>query len=44
MPRRECENDIKMNLKERFWHGMDWISLAQERDTWLAVENMVTNL
>jgi hypothetical protein len=26
------------------WVGMDWIDLAQDRDQWTAVVNMVMNL
>jgi hypothetical protein len=26
------------------WGGMDWIDLVQERDQWMALVNMVTNL
>jgi hypothetical protein len=37
-------DNIKMDLKETGWDGMDWIDLAQERDKWRAPENMVMNL
>jgi hypothetical protein len=26
-------NDIKMDLQEAGWGGMDWIDLAEDRDT-----------
>jgi hypothetical protein len=26
------------------WRGMDWIDLAQDRDWWKALKNMVVNL
>jgi hypothetical protein len=26
------------------WNGMDWIDLAQDRDQWRALMNMVMNL
>jgi hypothetical protein len=34
----------KMNLREIGWDGMDWIDLAQDRDLWRALVNMVMNL
>jgi hypothetical protein len=33
-----------MYLKEIGWDGMDWIDLAQDRDPWRALVNMVMNL
>jgi hypothetical protein len=30
-PRRRWENNIKMDLPEVGWGGMDWINLAQDR-------------
>jgi hypothetical protein len=35
-PRRRCEDNIKMDVQEVGWRGMDWIDLAQERDRWRA--------
>jgi hypothetical protein len=43
-PRRRCVDNIKMNLGEIGWDGMDWIELAQDRDQWRALVNTVTNL
>jgi hypothetical protein len=37
-------NNIKMDLGERGWNGMDWIDLAQDRDQWRALVNAVMNL
>jgi hypothetical protein len=37
-------NNIKMHLRERGWEGMDWLDLAQDKDQWRALENMVMNL
>jgi hypothetical protein len=37
-------DDIKMDLREIGWGGTDWIDLAQDRDQWRAVMNMVMNL
>ena len=33
-PRRRWEDNIKMNLQEVGWGGMDWIELAQDGDKW----------
>jgi hypothetical protein len=33
-----------MDLGERGWVGVDWIRLAQDRDKWIAVVNVVMNL
>jgi hypothetical protein len=35
-PRRRVDN-IKMDLREIGWDGMDWIDLAQDRDQWRAL-------
>jgi hypothetical protein len=43
-PRHRCENNIKMDLKEIGWEGMDWIHLTQDRDQWWALLNIVLNL
>ena len=32
-----------MDLLEVGWWGMDWIDLAQDRDRWRAVVNVVMN-
>jgi len=40
-PRRGWENNIKINIQELGWGGMDWIDLAQDRDRWLALLNAV---
>jgi hypothetical protein len=31
-PRRRWVDNIKMDLREIGWDGMDWIDLAQDRD------------
>jgi hypothetical protein len=42
--RRRCENNIKMDLREIGWGGMDWIDLAWDREKWSALVNTVMNL
>jgi hypothetical protein len=42
-PRRRCEDNIKVNLREVGWGNIDWINLAQGRDRWRAVVNSVMN-
>jgi hypothetical protein len=43
-PRRKWEDNIMMDLQEVGWGGMDWIDLAQDRDSWQALVNAVINL
>jgi hypothetical protein len=43
-PRRRWKDNIRMDLREIGWGGMDWIDLAQDRDQWRAVVNTVMNL
>jgi hypothetical protein len=42
-PRHRWENNIKMDLQEVGCGCMDWIELAQDRDRWRALVNMVMN-
>jgi hypothetical protein len=42
--RLRWEDDVKMNLKEMGWDGMDWIHLAEGRDKWQAAVNTVMNV
>jgi hypothetical protein len=37
-------DNIKMDLREIGWDGMDWINLAEDRDQWRALVNAVINL
>jgi len=43
-PRRRWEDNIKMDLHEVGFLGMDWIELAQDRAWWRALVNVVMNL
>jgi hypothetical protein len=36
-------DNIKMDLREIGWVGMDWIDLAEDRDQWRALVNTVMN-
>jgi hypothetical protein len=37
-------DNIKMDVKEIGWDGIDWIELAQDWDQWRALVNKVMNL
>jgi hypothetical protein len=43
-PRYRSEDNIKMDLGEIGWSGVDWIDMAQDRDQLRALVNMVVNL
>ena len=43
-PRHRWEDNIKMDLQEVGYKGMDWIELAQDRDRWWALVSAVMNL
>jgi hypothetical protein len=43
-PRRRWEDNVRMDLREIGWGGVDWIDLAQDRDQWRALVNTVMNL
>jgi hypothetical protein len=43
-PRLRWEDDIKMDLQEVVWWGMDWIDLAEDRDRWRGLVNAAMNL
>jgi len=42
-PRHILEDTIKIDLRETGLEGVDWIHLAQERDQWWALVNIVMN-
>jgi hypothetical protein len=43
-PRCRWVDYIKMDLRKIGWCGMDCIDLAQDKDQWRALVNMVLNL
>jgi hypothetical protein len=43
-PRRRWVDNIKMELREMGWDGVDWTDLAQDRHQWRALVNMLMNL
>jgi hypothetical protein len=42
--RRRWGDNIKMDLREIGWDGVDWVDLAQDRDQWRPLVNTVMNL
>jgi hypothetical protein len=42
--RRRWVDNIKMDLREIGWGGMDWIDLDRGRDQWRALVNTIMNL
>jgi hypothetical protein len=43
-PRRRLVDNVKMDLREIQWGGMDWIDLAHDRDRWRALVCTVMKL
>jgi hypothetical protein len=43
-PRHGWVDNIKIDIRETDWDGMDWINLAQDRDQERALLNTVMNL
>jgi hypothetical protein len=43
-PRRRWVDNIRMDLGEIGWDGVEWVDLAQDRDQWRALVNTVMNL
>jgi hypothetical protein len=43
-PRHRWVDNIKTDLGEVRWDGVDWIGLAQDRDKWRALVNSVLKL
>jgi hypothetical protein len=42
--RRRWEDNIKVDIQEMGWSGVDWIELAEDGDRWRALVNAVMNL
>jgi hypothetical protein len=42
-PRHRCVDNIKMDLRETGWGGMEWIDLTLDRDQRRALVNTVMN-
>jgi hypothetical protein len=43
-PTRRWVDNIRMDLGETGWGGVDWVGLAQDRGKWRALVNAVMNL
>jgi hypothetical protein len=41
--RHRWEDNVKMDLRETGWGGMDWIDLAEDNNQWRALLNTVMN-
>jgi hypothetical protein len=42
-PRCRWADNIKIDLQEVGYEGMDWIDLAQDRDSWQAIVSTIMN-
>jgi hypothetical protein len=43
-PRCRWDDNIRMDLREIWWEGVDWMHLAEDRDQRQALVNTVMNL
>jgi hypothetical protein len=43
-PRRRWVDNIKMDVREIGWDGVDWMDNPQDRDQWRALVSTVLNL
>jgi hypothetical protein len=43
-PRRRWVDNIKMDLTQIGWDGVDWMDMAQDRNQWRALVNTVLKL
>jgi hypothetical protein len=42
--RRRWVDNTKIILRDIGWDGVDWMDMAQDRDQWRALVNMILNL
>ena len=42
-PRRRWKDNLKMDVQEVGCGGLDWIDVAQDRERWRALVNVVMN-
>jgi len=43
-PRHRWEDNIRMDLREMMWGGVDWMHLGQNRGQWRALVNTGMNV
>ena len=43
-PRRRCEDNIRMDLKEIGFNTRNWVDSAQDRDYWRALVNAALHI
>jgi hypothetical protein len=43
-PRRRWVDNIKMDVEEIAWGGVYWVGMAQDRDRWRALVNVIMNI
>jgi hypothetical protein len=43
-PRSRWQDNIKMDLGETAWGGLDWVDLAQDRNDWWALVSTIVNI
>jgi hypothetical protein len=43
-PMQKWKDNIRINLRDMGWEGVDWMHLPQDRDQWWDLVNVVMNL